>query len=146
MGTPVRQRGGVGGDAENGGASLASKRLHRLARSDGWLWITQNFMGFFSDFDHWQVGDHLDFAAWDSYPTGFAEHFPFGDPERQRWQDTSHADIAPFHHDLFRGVGRGRFWVMEQQPGPVNWAGTLRRRAAWSACGRSKRTRTAPTL
>ena len=39
-----------------------------------------------------------------------------------RWQDTSHPDIAPFHHDLYRGVGRGRFWVMEQQPGPVNWA------------------------
>jgi beta-galactosidase len=85
-------------------------------------WITHNFMGFFNDFDHWQVGDHLDFAAWDSYPIGFAEHFPFADPERQRWQDTSHPDIAPFHHDLYRGVGRGRFWVMEQQPGPVNWA------------------------
>ena len=85
-------------------------------------WITHNFMGFFNDFDHWQVGDHLDFAAWDSYPIGFAERFPFGDPERQRWQDTSHPDIAPFHHDLYRGVGRGRFWVMEQQPGPVNWA------------------------
>ena len=53
-------------------------------------WITHNFMGFFNDFDHWQVGDHLDFAAWDSYPIGFAEHFPFADAERQRWQDTSH--------------------------------------------------------
>ena len=70
-------------------------------------WITHNFMGFFNDFDHWQVGEHLDFAAWDSYPIGFAEHFPFADPERQRWQDTSHPDIAPFHHDLYRGVGRG---------------------------------------
>ena len=84
--------------------------------------ITHNFMGFSNDFDHWRVGEHLDFAAWDSYPIGFAELFPFGDPERQRWQDTSHPDIAPFHHDLYRGVGRGRFWVMEQQPGPVNWA------------------------
>jgi beta-galactosidase GanA len=45
-------------------------------------WITHNFMGFFNDFDHWHVGDHLDFAAWDSYPIGFAEHFPFSDPER----------------------------------------------------------------
>ena len=64
----------------------------------------------------------LDFAAWDSYPIGFVEHFPFSEAERCRWQDTSHPDIAPFHHDLYRGVGRGRFWVMEQQPGPVNWA------------------------
>ena len=92
------------------------------------------------------MGDHLDFAAWDSYPIGFAEHFPFADPERQRWQDTSHPDIAPFHHDLYRGVGRGRFWVMEQQPEPsTGRRGTLPRRAAWSACGRSKRTRTAPS-
>jgi beta-galactosidase len=44
-------------------------------------WITHNFMGFFNDFDHWQVGEHLDLAAWDSYPIGFAEHFPFADPE-----------------------------------------------------------------
>ena len=27
-----------------------------------------------------------------------------------------------FHHDLYRSVGQGRWWVMEQQPGPVNWA------------------------
>jgi beta-galactosidase len=33
-----------------------------------------------------------------------------------------HPDQAAFHHDLYRGVGRGRWQVMEQQPGPVNWA------------------------
>ena len=48
--------------------------------------------------------------------------FRFTEEERNRWALTSHPDIAPFHHDLYRGVGRGRFWVMEQQPGPVNWA------------------------
>jgi len=85
-------------------------------------WITHNFMGFFTAFDHWEVGDNLDFASWDSYPIGFAEMFPFSEAEHARWRDTSHPDIAPFHHDLYRGVGRGRFWVMEQQPGPVNWA------------------------
>ena len=82
-------------------------------------WITHNFMGFFNDFDHWRLADHLDFAAWDSYPIGLVERFPFSEPERNRWQDTSHPDVAAFHHDLYRGVGRGRFWVMEQQPGPV---------------------------
>jgi beta-galactosidase len=85
-------------------------------------WITHNFMGFFNDFDHWPLGEHLDLASWDSYPTGFVERFPFSEEERNRWALTSHPDIAPFHHDLYRGVGRGRFWVMEQQPGPVNWA------------------------
>lgn len=85
-------------------------------------WITHNFMGFVSDFDHFAVGDHLDLASWDSYPIGFVEKFPFSEAERNRWAETSHPDIAPWHHDLYRGVGRGRFWVMEQQPGPVNWA------------------------
>ena len=85
-------------------------------------WITHNFMGFFNEFDHWPLGQHLDLASWDSYPIGFVERFPFSEPERAQWAETSHPDIAPFHHDLYRGVGRGRFWVMEQQPGPVNWA------------------------
>ncbi len=42
-----------------------------------------------------------------------------------------HPDIPSFHHDLYRGMcasqradapAHGRWWVMEQQPGPVNWA------------------------
>ncbi|MCO5731415.1 beta-galactosidase [Rhizobium sp. SSA_523] len=85
-------------------------------------WITHNFMGFTLDFDHFQVADNLDLASWDSYPIGFVEKFPFTEEERNRWAQTSHPDIAAFHHDLYRAVGRGRFWVMEQQPGPVNWA------------------------
>lgn len=85
-------------------------------------WITHNYMGFVSDFDHFQAADHLDLASWDSYPIGFIEKFPFSETERNRWAETSHPDIAPYHHDMYRGVGRGRFWVMEQQPGPVNWA------------------------
>ena len=85
-------------------------------------WITHNFMGFFNEFDHWELGNHLDLASWDSYPIGFIERFPFSEVERGRWAETSHPDVAPFHHDLYRGVGNGRFWVMEQQPGPVNWA------------------------
>ncbi|MFT3673445.1 beta-galactosidase [Aestuariivirga sp.] len=85
-------------------------------------WITHNFMGFFNDFDHFAVGDNLDLASWDSYPIGFVERFPFSEAEKNRWALTSHPDIAAFHHDLYRAVGKGRFWVMEQQPGPVNWA------------------------
>jgi len=84
--------------------------------------ITHNFMGLFHDFDHWAVGDDLDFATWDSYPIGFTERFPFLEEEKIRYARTAHPDMAAFHHDLYRGVGRGRWWVMEQQPGPVNWA------------------------
>ena len=91
------------------------------ARSPG-RWITHNFMGFFNEFDHWPLGEDLDLASWDSYPIGFAEQFLRDDTEKVAWAETSHPDIAPYHHDLYRGVGKGRFWVMEQQPGPVNWA------------------------
>ena len=84
--------------------------------------ITHNFMGFYTEFDHFQVGSDLDLASWDSYPLGFLEQFWFPETEKRRHLRHGHPDISGFHHDLYRGVGRGRWWVMEQQPGPVNWA------------------------
>jgi beta-galactosidase GanA len=38
-------------------------------------WITHNFMGFFNEFDHWLVGNNLNFASWDSYRIGLVERF-----------------------------------------------------------------------
>lgn len=84
--------------------------------------ITHNFMGFYTEFDHFAVGRDLDLASWDSYPLGFLEQFWFSEEEKLRYLRQGHPDISAFHHDLYRGVGRGRWWVMEQQPGPVNWA------------------------
>lgn len=87
--------------------------------------VTHNFMGAFLEFDHFDVGRDLDLASWDSYPLGFTDTVPWlglAEWERTLYHDTGHPDIAAFHHDLYRRVGRGRFWVMEQQPGPVNWA------------------------
>lgn len=84
--------------------------------------VVHNFMGFFSQFDHHDVGADLDVASWDSYPLGFLEQFWFSEAEKLRYQRQGHPDIAAFHHDLYRGCSRGRWWVMEQQPGPVNWA------------------------
>jgi beta-galactosidase len=74
------------------------------------------------DFDHFTLARDLDFASWDNYPLMFVDRFPLSEPERTRWAETSHPDLAGFHHDLFRSVGRGRFWVMEQQAGPVSGA------------------------
>lgn len=85
--------------------------------------ITHNFMGFYTEFDHFAVGRDLDVATWDSYPLGFLEQFWFSPEDKARYLRQGHPDIAAFHHDLYRGCGRGRWWVMEQQPGPVNWAG-----------------------
>ena len=35
---------------------------------------------------------------------------------------TGHPDFATYYHDQTRGLLNRSFWVMEQQPGPVNWA------------------------
>ena len=84
--------------------------------------ITHNFMGFYTEFDHFAIGRDLDMASWDSYPLGFLEQFWFPEAEKLRYLRQGHPDVSAFHHDLYRAVGRGRWWVMEQQPGPVNWA------------------------
>ena len=84
--------------------------------------VTHNFMGFFTEFDHHVVGRDIDVATWDSYPLGFLEQFWFSDAEKRDYLRQGHPDIAAFHHDLYRGCSGGRWGVMEQQPGPVNWA------------------------
>ena len=84
--------------------------------------ITHNYMGEFTQFDHRGVAAPLDLATWDSYPLGFLQMGRWAPDVKQRHLRTGHPDFAGFHHDLYRRVGRGRFGVMEQQPGPVNWA------------------------
>jgi beta-galactosidase len=106
-------------------ASFNAQQVEVLRRLSPGRFVTHNFMGGFVDFDHFKTGADLDFASWDSYPLGFTDSVPatgFTEAERVRYATTGHPDISAFHHDLYRGVGRGRFWVMEQQPGPVNWA------------------------
>ena len=85
--------------------------------------VAHNYMGFFTEFDHHAVSRDLDIAGWDSYPIGFTQdRAGLSDAEKRRWMRTGHPDIPAFHHDLYRGMCAGRWWVMEQQPGPVNWA------------------------
>jgi beta-galactosidase len=85
--------------------------------------IFHNFMGFFTQFDHHAVARDLDIAGWDSYPLGFLEQFWFSDDDKRDFARQGHPDIAAFHHDLYRGCTPSRRWaVLEQQPGPVNWA------------------------
>ena len=90
--------------------------------------IAHNYMGRVTDFDHWAVGRDLDVAAWDSYPMGFLlDRVDGDDAHRLAYLRQGDPDFQAFHHDLYRGVaqagrGGGRWWVMEQQPGPVNWA------------------------
>ncbi|TRD22806.1 beta-galactosidase [Palleronia caenipelagi] len=85
--------------------------------------LIHNYMGVVLDFDHFHVGADLDVASWDSYPLGFLmDRTPASDAEKAMFLRQGHPDLQAFHHDLYRAVGRGRLWVMEQQPGPVNWA------------------------
>ena len=85
--------------------------------------ISHNYMGRVLDFDHFDVGAKLDVATWDSYPLGFLMDRSGRSPEFQaRFLRAGDPDFQAMHHDLYRAVGHGRWWVMEQQPGPVNWA------------------------
>ena len=80
-------------------------------------------MGRITDFDHFKVGADLDIATWDSYPVGFLADRAGATQEKQRrFMRQGDPDFQAFHHDLYRSVGKGRWWIMEQQPGPVNWA------------------------
>ncbi len=88
--------------------------------------ICHNFMGRFTHFDHFDLGLDLDFSSWDSYPLGFLQDLNergyHNDLHTSRFLRTGDPDAQAFHHDLYRSVGKGRWWIMEQQPGPVNWA------------------------
>jgi beta-galactosidase len=64
-------------------------------------------------------------VTWDSYPLGFTDTTLgigelFTDKQKITYARTGHPDLASFHHDLYRAVGNGSFWIMEQQPGMIN--------------------------
>ncbi len=99
-------------------AQVAALRPHTSAP------LLHNYMGRVLDFDHFDVGASIEIASWDSYPIGFLSDRLEGTPDHKaRYLQQGDPDMQAFHHDLYRAVGRdGRWWVMEQQPGPVNWA------------------------
>ena len=85
--------------------------------------LIHNYMGRTLDFDHYAVGNDLDIASWDSYPLGFlSDRLDAPEDHKLQFLRQGDPDFQAFHHDLYRCVGNGRWWVMEQQPGPVNWA------------------------
>ncbi|CTQ48199.1 beta-galactosidase [Jannaschia donghaensis] len=96
-------------------AQVAAIRAHSDAP------ISHNYMGRVTDFDHYAVARQMEIATWDSYPMGFLlDRVPGGD--KAAYLRQGDPDFQAFHHDLYRACGAGRWWVMEQQPGPVNWA------------------------
>ncbi|WP_300532008.1 beta-galactosidase [Maricaulis sp.] len=102
-------------------ASFNAEQVEILRRLSPGREITHNFMGAFTAFDHHKVGGDIDLATWDSYPLGFLDMSPFPEDMKQRYLRQGHPDFQAFHHDLYRGCS-AKWGVMEQQPGPVNWA------------------------
>jgi beta-galactosidase len=85
--------------------------------------VIHNFMGRTLAFDHYDVGADLDVSSWDSYPLGFLDdRSDRPDDFRLKFLRAGDPDFQAFHHDLYRSTSNGRWWIMEQQPGPVNWA------------------------
>lgn len=96
------------------------------AHADKRQFITTNFMGFFDGFDHYVVSRGLDLASWDDYVG----------------EGHVNLDANGMTHDLNRGFKHQNFWVMETQPGAVNWAAINNflnrgevRAMAWQAIG-----------
>ena len=97
------------------------------AHADARQFITGNFMGIgFDGIDQYAASSPLTFAAWDDYV------------------GSGHLDPNSngMSHDAMRGLKRENFWVMETQPGAVNWAGVNNflnkgetRAMAWHAIG-----------
>ncbi len=99
---------------------LQTDILHKLSPGRD---VIHNFMGRTLAFDHFDCGVDLDVSSWDSYPLGFLEDRSDRDTAfKQAFLRAGDPDFQAFHHDLYRATSAGRWWIMEQQPGPVNWA------------------------
>jgi beta-galactosidase len=94
----------------------------------GKQFITINFggLGWANRFDRYEMNRDLDMTSWDEY-VGMGHLKPYR---------------AGATHDLVRGWKRQNFWVMETQPGFVNWAPVSNmlwpgetRALAWQAIG-----------
>ena len=99
--------------------------LRRAGRPD--QFVTTNSTLWNNHFDQNLVHQGLDLAAWDLYA-------PSGRPD---WAGNA------LHHAVVRGYKRRPFWVMETQPGHVNWGSLNRsldpgetRLMAWQAVAR----------
>jgi beta-galactosidase len=83
--------------------------------------VTHNFIGDFTRLDHHKIGRDLDYATWDSYPIGLLSEGRALKAEKVRRLQFGDPDFAAFNHDVFRACSP-KWGIMEQQPGPVNWA------------------------
>ncbi len=69
------------------------------------VWVTHNFMKWFDGYDHYVMSKDLDIASWDWY-VGMGHN------------DYTSSGVL---HDLIRGFKKENFWLIETQPGSINW-------------------------
>lgn len=88
--------------------------------------VTTNYMGGFNDFDlyKFQHVNQLDLSTLDSYPLGNEQSQPWeSDDKKAKYLRTGSPDFQSMHFEIMRTMGKdGKWGIMEQQPGPVNWA------------------------
>ncbi len=105
---------------------IANQARAIRAQADPRQFVTTNTMFWNGGFDHFALHRDLDLAAWDNY-------IPNGRPD---WVGNG------ANHDLVRGYKQRNFWLMETQPGRVDWVPVNRaldpgqvREMAWQAIG-----------
>ncbi len=101
-------------------AMVAILRGHSPGR-----FITHNFIPMpETGVDNYALAAPLDFASYDNYPLGRADLAMARAPAEafRPWMRTGLPDAQALLFDQTRGLTGKPFWIMEQQPGPVNWA------------------------
>lgn len=87
--------------------------------------ITHNFIPMVdTQTDNFALAKKLDFVSYDNYPLGRSDLF-FANASAEQFKPymrTGHPDFSSYSFDHSRGISNKNFWIMEQQPGPVNWA------------------------
>ena len=88
-------------------------------------WVTHNFIPMDqTGVDNFALCEPLDFVSFDNYPLGITDIALARAPAEQLlpFMRTGLPDLTALYLDQTRGLSKGAFWLMEQQPGPVNWA------------------------
>jgi beta-galactosidase len=99
--------------------------VEAIRRNVSGQWITHNLIPpATTGIDNAALTADLDFVSYDNYPLGFSDQLMANAPTGQarQFMRTGHPDLGALNFDQIRGLSKAPWWVMEQQPGPVNWA------------------------
>lgn len=113
--------------ASDAWVAFQRSQVQTLRRLSPGRWITHNFMGTLRSLDYYALAVDLDFVSWDNYPTGNTERdsaalYGPGQSPPPHGYDVGDPAVTAFYHTLMVGLKELPVWVMEQQPGYVNWA------------------------